>query len=103
MPIPTIAQLVAFLQTGKRNAITAREIAEHFNISDGGVEVQTRDVIRMAIENGELIASTNQGFFLIENEEEYEEYIDSLESRRDEIANRITNLRNNWNNRGNNG
>ena len=103
MPIPTIAQLVAFLQTGKRNATTAREIAEHFDISDGGVEVPIRDVIRTAIENGELIASTNQGFFLIANEEEYLEYIDSLESRRDEIANRINNLSNNWNNRGNNG
>jgi hypothetical protein len=99
MPIPSIPQLVAFLQTGKQNATTAREIADHFNISDGGVEVPIRDVIRSAIENGELIGSTNQGFFLIDDETEYLEYIRSLESRREEIGNRINNLTNNWNNR----
>lgn len=99
MPIPTIVQLVAFLQVGKQNAITAREIAEHFNISDGGVEVPLRDAIRAAIENGELIGSTNQGFFIIADENEFIEYIRSLESRRDEIGNRITHLNNNWNNR----
>ena len=103
MPTPSITQLVSFLQNGKENAITAREIAEHFNISDGGVEVPIRDVIRDAIASGYMIGSTSQGFFLIENEVEYLEYISSLESRRDEIANRINNLRNNWENRGNNG
>src|SRR4030065_976293 len=99
MPIPTIHQLVGFLQTGKQNAITAREIAEHFNISDGAVEVPIRDAFRDAIENGELIGSTNQGFFLIANEAEHLEYIRSLESRRDEIGNRQVHLTNNWNNR----
>lgn len=99
MPIPTTAQLVAFLQVGKQNAITAREIAEHFNISDGGAEVPIRDTIRTAIENGELIGSTNQGFFIIADEDEYLEYIRSLESRRDEIGNRIAHLTHNWNNR----
>ncbi|PKP44286.1 MAG: hypothetical protein CVT95_11175 [Bacteroidetes bacterium HGW-Bacteroidetes-12] len=99
MPIPSISQIVAFLQTGKHNAITAREIAEHFNISDGGVEVAIRDVIRGAIGNGELIGSTNQGFFLIADESDYLEYIRSLESRRDEIGNRINHLTNNWTNR----
>jgi hypothetical protein len=99
MPAPTLAQLVAFLPTGKVNAITARDIAAQFNISDGGAEVPIRDAIRDAISNGELIASNNQGFFLIENEAEFLEYIASLESRRDEIANRIANLSNNWANR----
>lgn len=99
MPLPTIRQLVKFLRRGSNNPITAREIAEHFNVSDGGVEVPIRAVIRRAIEGGELIGSNNNGFFRINTQDEYEEYLESLRGRKRGIDRRIRNLQNNWENR----
>lgn len=99
MPLPSRQQIIRFLRRGSNNPITAREIAEHFNVSDEGVEVPIRDVIRQAIEDGELIGSNNRGFFLINTQQEYETYLESLRSRQRGIANRIRNLQNNWRNR----
>jgi len=101
MPLPTRQQLIRFLNIGSGNTITAREIAEHFVVSDGAVEVPIRGVIRQAIEDGELIGSNNHGFFIIETQEEYDNYLESLHSRRRGISDRIRNLRNNWRNRQN--
>ncbi len=98
MEMPIINDLVGFLSRGKNNAITARAIAEHFGVSDGGADVPIRTVIRHAIEDGQLIGSTSQGFFIIENETELNEYVVSLESRRSEIATRIANLHRSWDN-----
>jgi hypothetical protein len=99
MPLPTCRQIIRFLNIGSDNPITAREIAEHFDASDGGVEVPIRDVIRQAIEEGGLIGSNNHGFFLINTQEEYNNYLESLRSRQRGISNRIKNLQNNWRNR----
>jgi len=97
--MPNNQQLIRFLRRGQNNPITAREIAEHFDVSDRGVEVPIRDVIRQAIADGELIGSNNHGFFLIDKEEEYENYLKSLRSRQRGISKRIRNLQNNWRNR----
>ncbi len=99
MPMPTQHQLIRFLKRGSNNSITAREIALHFGISDGGVEVPIRDVIRQAIGDGQLIGSNNRGFFLIDSEEEYNTYLESLQNRQRGIGKRIRNLRQNWRNR----
>ncbi|QQS35347.1 MAG: hypothetical protein IPM56_13990 [Ignavibacteriales bacterium] len=99
MPLPTIRQLVRFLPRGSNNPITAREIAEHFNVSDEGVEVPIRAVIRTAIEEGELIGSNTNGFFRITTQDEYDSYLESLRRRQRGIGARIRNLQNNWENR----
>ena len=97
MAIPTRRQLMNFLTRGRNNPLTAREIADHFNVSDEGVEVPIRNVIREAIHDGELIGSHSRGFYIIDDEDDFHRYISSLESRRTKIANRIDNLTRNWN------
>lgn len=98
----TIEQLINFLRSnnnvGKGNPITATELAEHFGISDGGVEVEMRNVIRDAIANNELIGSNSKGFYLIATLSELEENLDSLQSRAENILQRRSNMMNTWNN-----
>jgi hypothetical protein len=58
----TVAQLINYLRAnnciGSGSPITARDSATHFGISDGGVEVEMRDVIREAIIQSELIGQS---------------------------------------------
>ena len=96
MPLPTKQQLMRYLRNGRNSPLTAREIAEHFNVSDSGVEVPIRNVIREAIQDGELIGSHSRGFYVINDDADFRRYIRSLESRRAKIATRITNLKRNW-------
>ena len=97
MALPSRQQLMSYLHRGRNNALTARQIALHFRCSDGGVEVPIRGVIREAIQDGELIGSHNRGFYIIDDEQDFRRYIRSLESRRNKIATRASNLRRNWN------
>jgi len=99
--MPTIQQLISYLRTnnhiGHNNPITARNLALYYNISDGGVEVAIRSVIRNAIEQGELIGSCNRGFYIIDNRNEIEHNLNSLRSRAENIIHRRRNLMNDWN------
>lgn len=98
----TVAQLINYLRVnnhiGSGSPITAGDLARHFGISDGGVEVEMRDVIRDAITNNELIGSHSRGFYLIGTLTELEENLDSLQSRAENILLRRRNMMTNWNN-----
>lgn len=98
----TIQQLIHFLRSNnnvdKANPITATDLANHFGISDGGVEVEMRNIIRDAIANNELIGSNSRGFYLIGTLSELEENLDSLQSRAENILQRRRNMMNTWNN-----
>ncbi len=100
--MPTIQQLIQFMISnnfiGSANPITAGDLANHFGISDGGVQVEMRNVIRDAIANGELIGSHSRGFYLIGSLAELEENLDSLQSRADNILLRRRNMMTSWNN-----
>jgi hypothetical protein len=100
--MPTVQQLIQYLRTngytGSSSYITAGDLARHFGISDGGVEVQMRDVIRDAISQNELIGSHSRGFYLIGTLHELERNLDSLESRAENILQRRSNMRTTWNN-----
>ena len=67
--MPTVQQLIQYLRNnnhfGSTSPITAGDLARHFGVSDGGVEVEMRDVIRDAISQNELIGSHSRGFYLI--------------------------------------
>ena len=97
----TIQQLVQYLKqnnhNNRNNPITAKDLADHFGISDGGVEVEMRNIIREAIAKNELIVSNSQGFYLIGTLPELEENLDSLESRAKNILQRRRNMMNSWN------
>lgn len=103
--MPTIAQLIQHLTAnnniGRQYPITASDLAIHFGISDGGVQVEMRNVIRNAIDQGYLIGSCNRGFYLINSLNEVEHNLNSLRSRAENILNRRRNILNIWNNRAN--
>ena len=100
--MPTIQQLIQYMRTnnhiGGTNPVTAGDLANHFGISDGGVEVEMRDVIRTAIAQNELIGSHSRGFYIIGTLRELEENLDSLQSRAENILLRRRNMMSNWNN-----
>lgn len=99
--MPTIQQLIQYLRAnnhiGSANAITATDLANHFGITDGGVEVEMRNIIREAIAQNELIGSHSRGFYLIGTLVELEDNLDSLQSRAENILQRRRNIMNNWN------
>jgi len=98
----TVQQLIQYLRgnnhIGSGSPITAGDLARHFGISDGGVEVEMRDVIRDAISQNELIGSHSRGFYLIGTLAKLEENLDSLQSRAENILLRRRNMRTSWNN-----
>lgn len=100
--MPTVQQLIQYLRAnnhiGSDSPVTAGDLARHFEISDGGVEVEMRDVIRDAIAQNKLIGSNNRGFYLIGTLVELEENLDSLQSRAENILLRRRNMMNSWNN-----
>lgn len=103
--MPTIQKLIQYMRAnnfiGSSNPVTAGDLANHFGISDGGVQVEMRNVIREAIANGELIGSHSRGFYLIGTLAELEENLDSLQSRAENILLRRRNMMTSWNNQNN--
>lgn len=98
----TVNQLIQYLTAnnniGRQNPITSGNLANHFGISDGGVQVEMRNVIREAIDQGHLIGSCNRGFYFINNLNEIEHNLNSLRSRAENILLRRRNMLNIWNN-----
>jgi hypothetical protein len=98
----TVNQLTQYFRDnnyiGRQNSITARNLALHFDISDGGVEVEIRNVIRNAIDQEHLIGSHSRGFYIINSLNEIEHNLNSLRSRAENILRRRRNMLNNWNN-----
>lgn len=67
---------------GKRNPITSAEIARKIGIVEDDTHAQTRALILECARKYELpIAASNQGYYLISNQQEYDEYMDNLNSR----------------------
>ena len=67
---------------GADNPITSREINEEFDLDNIGSFPSTRALIReLVLEDGIPIAGSSQGYFVIQTEEELENYKDNLESR----------------------
>jgi len=75
---------------GKSNAIKSPEIADIIGIDRGPSNITIRNFILETMEMFHLPfgASTQKGYFLIENEEELKEYKKSLQSRSDKIYTR---------------
>ncbi len=100
--MPTVQQLIQYLRqnnhTTSNSTITARDLAAHFNISDGGTEVPMRAVIRDAIAQNSLIGSNNHGYYLIGTLVELEDNIDSLQGRAEGDLQRRRNMMQSWNN-----
>ena len=67
---------------GADNPISSREISEHLEAQEVGSFPKTRMLVRdIMLEEQIPIASSNNGYYVIETEEELQDYIDQLESR----------------------
>ena len=74
---------------GSENPISSREINDEIGVDSIGSFPSTRAIIReLVLENQIPIASSNQGYYVIETEDELAEYIENLSTRIDSIAER---------------
>lgn len=74
---------------GREDPITSREINDIVGLDQVGSFPSTRAVIReIVMEDRIPIAGSSQGYYVIETEEELEHYIDNLENRITNIAER---------------
>ena len=96
--MPTIDDLIAALGDGKANSRHASELENILNMDVGHTQEPTRDLIRDAIVNqGIPIGSTPQdGYFLINTEEELNEATNNLRQRIECLENRINGIRHGW-------
>lgn len=73
---------ILLLHSGKRNPITSAEIARIIGIVEDDTHAQTRALILECAEKYELpLAANNRGYYLISNQQEYNEYMANLDSR----------------------
>lgn len=80
--------------TGADNPISSREIDDELGLDSVGSFPNTRAVIReLLLEDQIPIASSSNGYYIIETEDELAEYIESLESRMLSIADRKYGIR----------
>lgn len=83
---------------GKRNVITSAEIADILGIDEDDTHASTRDLLLQAAEAYNLpLAANNRGYYLIDNETEFEEYMTSLDSRIEGINRRKNIISRNYN------
>ena len=74
------------LHEGKRNPITSAEIAKELHIIEDDTHAQTRALILECAKQYNLpLAASNKGYYLITDQEEYNEYMNKLDSRREGI------------------
>lgn len=74
---------------GADNPITSREINEEIDVDNVGSFPETRQLIREIIREERIpIGANTNGYFLIQTEDELEEYVDGLDTRMVQIADR---------------
>jgi len=87
-----MAEIEAILlkRVGKKNRITAREIAKKVGIQDNDTFINTRMLIRKLMKNKQLPigALDNGGYFIIENHKELNDYAKMLDRRANGITTR---------------
>ncbi|WP_121820535.1 hypothetical protein [Halostella salina] len=67
---------------GEDNPISSREINEEIGVDDIGSFPSTRAIIRELVMDDYLpVAASTKGYFVIQDEDELEDYIDQLENR----------------------
>lgn len=92
-----IIKLMSQIPKGKSNAINAADLAVRMGFSAAPNQEELRDLIRMAINNGELIGSSSSGYWIMDSLQELEEVLNSLERRAQGTCDRRTNLLDSWN------
>jgi len=91
-----INKLASIILIGKENAMTAKQIAIRMGFNSSGTQQDTRKLIRQANNQGIFILSSSKGFWISNNEQEVEEYVDSLWLRSAQISQRAKNITTWW-------
>lgn len=98
--IADVNNLIRVLGDGKDNSQNASKVESVLEMEVGNTQEPTRDLIRWAIVDKNIpIGSTTNGYFLIDNDLELQEVIESLESRIDGLRKRIEGLKKGWHKR----
>ena len=73
---------ILLLHEGKRNSITSAEIAHEIGIAEDDTHAKTRSLILECAKKYNLpLAAYNKGYYLIVNQQEYDEYMNNLDLR----------------------
>ena len=73
---------ILLVHQGKRDPITSAEIASIIGLIEDDTHAQTRALILECAEiYGLPLAADNKGYYLISNQQEYDEYMANLDSR----------------------
>jgi len=82
---------------GKANAIKSRTIALMIGMSEDDTHIGTRSLITKLIKDGMPIGACDNGYFLLETQQEIDDYHQILNGRMLEIYDRIIRIQNNFN------
>ena len=94
----TIQQLLTILSRSKQTAVHAEDIARQLGLPVSDNQVETRQLVREAIQAGNTIVSnTRVGYWLSSDKTEIQTYINSLENRANDTKLRADELRQAWN------
>lgn len=76
--------------SGPEEAVSSSELAERITGEDTEANPKTREAIRVLVEERAMpIAASHRGYFLIENEQQLDEYLEQLRARKVGIETRI--------------
>lgn len=92
-----ISHLMSALGKGEVNAIHAADLAAVLGYSSRPNQEDLRELIRQAINQGELILSSNSGYYIPASLQEIEEVLNSLERRAQGTCDRRNSLLDSWN------
>lgn len=93
-----VQRLLGIIPFGKQNAIHAEDIARRLNYPIGENQVETRSLIRYAIQQGHIIISSpNKGYWRTNNKQEVSDYIQALVKRSADINTRSIAVKTAWN------
>lgn len=93
-----LQRLLKIIPFGRANAIHAEDIAIGLRYPTGGNQLETRELIRYAIQQGCVIVSTSHGYWRSNVKQDVIDCTNSLKNRADEIYDRSNELKNAWNN-----
>lgn len=93
-----VQRLLRIIQFGEQNAIHAKDIARALSYPIGGNQVETRSLIRYAIQQGNIIISSpKKGYWRSNDKQEVADYINALIARATDINSRSTEIKTAWN------
>lgn len=73
---------ILLMHEGRSNPVTSAEIAKRIGIQEDDTHAQTRALILECAKTYKLpLAANNRGYYLIVNQQEYDEYMNNLDSR----------------------